>query len=1071
MSDDQNFPDYLPELPANHHDSSEDTNESKLENGNTLQSKPVSIEATNLQPEGWGDHTPLSPAVTPPAPQPLAEIPQTPAEHQPYMRPLAEHTQESQRPVAPHTPQPRPTAPLGQDLTGYRPHSTSGKSHRVRKVRKTARRGCAVGPSCLVGCFGVVGVTVVTLFISTFLVYQSYSTSVNNLLQDFDERVDAQDFGTTFIYDSNGEELGQFADQGRRERVPLDEIPDVVINATIALEDDTFYENIGVDIPSILRALRDNFTSGQIVSGASTITQQLVRNVLFDQERRNEQSIDRKLDEAMLAIVLTQQRTKDEILELYLNEINYGNGAYGIEAAAQVYFGKPATQLQLHEAALLVGIPQAPSQLNPLSSDPFKRQLVIDKQHLVLNLMVQEGYITQAEANAAKQQSIIFVGNQDRFENAPHFVFYAKDRVLALFQDNFERQGYLEEDADFLAQRLFDSGLRVYTTLNMDVQTIAENAAASNVARLRDINNLTNSSVIVMEPGTGKLLAMVGSVDFDDETIDGQVNVSLAQRQPGSTMKIFTYSAALERGWAPSEVIWDTNVSIGIPGQPTYEPRNYDRIQHGPIHVRDALANSYNIPAVQTLRFVGVEYLLDMMQNRLGVQSLNRGAENYGLSLTLGGGDVTLLELTTAYGVYANGGNYVSPHAITCIVDDDDDTILYEYANGCPEGIRTPQTIVANPQPRPAIDPRVAYIMSDMLADNGARTPAMGANSALNTGSLLTSVKTGTTDDFRDNWTVGYTSDIVVGVWAGNSDNTPMVNSSGLTGAAPIWRETIQGIYNTLPLPAPQLIQPAGMYNERICDVRNLRDPATDCGSFRTEWFLESMPLVPDRNGNMVPAPLPATSNTSANAQFGPVYEELQPGIIRTFARPLSSDQTNFFLANNPNTAPQEYCLVPQEVLEQVPDAQPLIFADRPIEDDDARNAYLYAANSGHAILPQFACTPETIIGGGSSSGGVVRGDYEVNPTAADPTRTAGIYCISDGSIDIWDIVNSQGQRAFTVSPAQIAAVGIGPEPRLLGQGGPNNVRLYRLPSGEFQVNAPRGGDPNGYVYVWPGCG
>ncbi len=1057
MSDDQQYPPDLPELPPDNHN---DLTNFEVQSDDTGRSQQTPARQVSKPPdaEQTGDYTPLSPAVTPPAPQPLA---QAPDEHKRYMRPDSERTQERQRPAVPAVQSAPPPA--------HPPRLPQQPAQRPRRVRKTRRRGCAIGPSCLIGCFGIVGVMLVMVLISSFLVYNSYVSSINALLADFDDRVEEQDFGTTFIYDSNQVQLGQFADQGRRERVPLEEIPDVVIYATISLEDDTFYDNIGVDIPSILRALRDNFTSGQIVSGASTITQQLVRNVLFDAERRAEQSVDRKLDEAMLAIVLTQQRSKDEILELYLNEINYGNGAYGIEAAAQVYFGKPATELQLHEAALLVGIPQAPSQLNPLSSDPFKRQLVINRQHLVLDLMTQEGYITAAEAQAAKQRAIIFVGTQDRFENAPHFVFYAKDRVLNLFQDNFEGQGYLEEDAEFLAQRLFDSGLRIYTTLNMDVQTVAENAAATNVAQLRDRHDLTNSSVVVMDPNTGKILAMVGSVDFNDESIDGQVNVSLAQRQPGSTMKIFTYAAALERGWAPSEVIWDTNVRIGIPGQPAYEPRNYDRQQHGPMHLRDALANSYNIPAVQTLRFVGVEYLLDMMQ-RLGVQSLNRGPENYGLSLTLGGGEVTLLELTTAYGVYANQGNYVPPHAISCIVDDDDDAILYEYDNGCPEGIRTERTISASPQARPALDPRVAFVMSDFLADNNARATEMGTNSPLNTGNLITSVKTGTTDDFRDNWTVGYTSDIVVGVWSGNSDNRPMINSSGLTGAAPIWRDTIQGVYNVLALPQPALTPPAGMYSERICDVRRLRDPASDCGSFRTEWFLESMPMIPDSGGNMVPAPLPEPNN-NASSEFGPVLEEVQPGIIRSWVRPLTPDQVNYFLANNPDTAPQQYCLVPQEIIGEVPDTQPLLFADRPPVDDDARRAYQYAANSGHAILPQFACTPETIVGGPPAGGGVVRGDYEVNPTAQDPLRTAGIYCKSDGSIEIWDIVNSQGQFAFRVSPAEIAAVGLGPEPRLLAQGGRIDVRLYRMPSGEFQVNSPRDGNRDGYVYRWPGCG
>ncbi|NDJ86845.1 MAG: hypothetical protein GYB66_13260 [Chloroflexi bacterium] len=425
-----------------------------------------------------------------------------------------------------------------------------------------------------------------------------------------------------------------------------------------------------------------------------------------------------------------------------------------------------------------------------------------------------------------------------------------------LLQTQYEAQGYLPDDAEMLAEeQLANGGLRVYTTLDSGMQAIAENAARTHVAQLRDVHDLTNAAVIVIDPPTGEILAMVGSVDFNDPSIDGQVNVALAERQPGSTMKPFNYAAAMEQGWVPATVIWDTRVSIGIPGQPMYEPVNYDRLEHGPVHVRDALANSYNIPAVQTLRKVGVQYLLDLM-HRFGVKSLSRDASNYGLSLTLGGGEVTLLELTNAYATFARGGVYVPTTAILCITDDQDN-ILYEYADGCQGGQATGATRYASPSRRQVLDQRIAFVISDILADNGARTPAMGANSPLNTGDLLTSVKTGTTDDFRDNWTVGYTADLAVGVWSGNSDNRAMRNNpSGLVGAAPIWQDTMVGIYQAHPLPPPQLIPPAGVYQERICNVRRLKDPATECQSFRQEWFFEGSVLVPDGN-QMVPAPLP----------------------------------------------------------------------------------------------------------------------------------------------------------------------------------------------------------------------
>ena len=345
----------------------------------------------------------------------------------------------------------------------------------------------------------------------------------------------------------------------------------------------------------------------------------------------------------------------------------------------------------------------------------------------------------------------------------------------------------------------------------------------------------------------------------------------------------------------------------------------------------------------------------------------------------------------------------------------------------------------------------------------------MGSNSVLNTGSLLTSVKTGTTNDYRDNWTVGYTSDIVVGVWSGNSDNSAMINTSGLDGAAPIWRDTMQGIYNILPLPTPTLVAPAGMYNERICDVRSLNDPASDCASFRREWFFEYLPTVPDASGNMVTV-AQTGDTTPVNSDFGPVLEEVQPGIIRTWVRPLAPEQITFYQAQNPNSAPQQYCLIPREVLDQVPDRVQLLFAQYPPEADDARQAFLYATSRGDAILPQFACTPET-ISGGFPTVDASRGDWEVNPTSQYPARTAAIYCKADGSVEIWEVINGVGQFAMSVSPVQIAQVGLSATDNLLiAQGGSTNVRLYRLTSGEFQVNSPSGGDPNGYVHRWGGC-
>jgi penicillin-binding protein 1C len=794
--------------------------------------------------------------------------------------------------------------------------------------------------------------------VGVLLVYSSYSGRVDAAVDDLETKLAALDdpsnpegFETTFIYDRNGTELYEVFGEGRRRRVSLDEIPLTMQQATIAIEDDTFYDNMGVDLMSIARSTRDYFRAGQVVSGASTITQQLVRNIAFDPEYRSQQTLERKLDEAMLAMVLTQRLSKDQILELYLNEIYYGNLAYGVEAAAQVYFGKPAAELELHEAALLAALPQLPGQLNPLDPDPFVQERVTKRQQLVLDLMVQEGYITEAEALNAKQQTLAYVSPEIPLDKAPHFVIYSQEQA----EDILVRLGYSPE-------LLANGGLRIYTSIDMDIQRVAEEAARRHVNDLRDRHHLTNAAVIGIHPPSGEILVMVGSVDYNNDAIDGRVNVTLAQRQPGSTMKAFTYAAAMERGWTAGTILWDTPVDIGIPGQPTYNPVNYDRRVHGPVRVRSALANSYNIPAVKTLRFVGVQYLIDFM-HRFGVQSLNRGPENYGLSLTLGGGEITLLELTNGYASFARSGNYVPPHAVLCIIDKRGN-ILYQYENRCEKfggGTVTERTFNEYVPNTPILDPRIAFLISDILSDNGARTPAMGANSPLNTSPLLTSVKTGTTDDFRDNWTVGYTHDLAIGVWSGNSDNSAMINISGLQGAAPIWRDTITGIYRVYTFPESTLPVPPGVSRQRICNINTLGDPATTCGSFIQEWYLDGPPLGPDGQGGL--APLAVGQAPHQSSQFGPQLIEVEPGLYQTYVRPLSPEQANILATTNRDVfGVPKYCLVPAEILGSVPDASLQVFIGAPELADEARGAYNYALASGKPILPQFACTAETIV-------------------------------------------------------------------------------------------------------------
>jgi hypothetical protein len=461
---------------------------------------------------------------------------------------------------------------------------------------------------------------------------------------------------------------------------------------------------------------------------------------------------------------------------------------------------------------------------------------------------------------------------------------------------------------------------------------------------------------------------MVGSIDYNSTVIDGRVNVAIALRQPGSTMKLFTYAAALERGMSAGDVIWDTRTDIGIPGQPMYTPRNYDGAFHGPMTMRRALANSYNIPAVQTLRIVGVDYLLQFLR-RLGVETLGTDAGQYGLSLTLGGGEMSLIELTNGYGVFANQGAYVRPTSILCILNNRDE-IIYQYENGCGgKGTVTDRTVNRTGFGQQVVDPRIAYLMTNILADNAARTPAMGANSPLRTDGILSSVKTGTTNDYKDNWTVGFTRNVVIGVWVGNNDGAPMTNVSGLTGAAPIWNAVMRAIYGTPEalnslavngvLLSDDVQPPAGMSLRQICDVRRIVDPSSGCAGQVTEWFLDGPAGIPDANGNFqFPAEQPLQQPQ------GDFIEAYSPGIYRALVYPIPdyiaagiSFQLN---AGDKQPLPPKYCRVRADQAEIAVGAQDLIFIAGPTTSQgDAVEAERYARTNGLAILPTIDCWNE----------------------------------------------------------------------------------------------------------------
>jgi 1A family penicillin-binding protein len=620
--------------------------------------------------------------------------------------------------------------------------------------------------------------------------------------------------GNTRILDRHGRLLYAVPDPfaAHQQPVPLAEIPPALRQATLAIEDRSFYENPGIDPRGIARALWANLQHGEIVAGGSTITQQLARTFLLDPSMAQQRTLERKLRETVLAVKLTLRYSKDDILALYLNQTYYGGMSYGVEAAAQHYFGKPVRDLNLAESTLLAGLPQAPAHYNPLLH-PAAAQA---RQTQVLAAMVRDGVMTPSRAAAAGNEPLQFVGDP-RTMRAPHFVYFVLDQLATQLGPD----------------RVTRGGLTITTTLDIDLQNAARDALQQQLALLAEPRSgqpdhqVQNGAVVVLAPASGEILAMVGSPDFADDSIRGQVNAALALRQPGSAMKPLTYAAALERGWTPASTVLDIPSSFTTASGQVYEPQNYDRRFHGPLPLREALATSSNVGAVRVLDAIGVPALLEMAE-RLGISTLQQHSGRYGLALTLGGGEVTLLELTAAYGAFASGGQQVVPRSVRSIAASGD----------------TPVPDVAPHAARAQVlSPQIAYLISDILADPYARMAAFGAQSVLDI-DRPAAVKTGTTTDWRDNWTVGYTPDRVVGVWVGNADGQPMQAISGITGAGPVWHTVMLAAHRGLP--ARPFAQPDGIVEREICAEGGML-PAPACPATRLERFVAgSEPTRPD---------------------------------------------------------------------------------------------------------------------------------------------------------------------------------------------------------------------------------
>lgn len=567
---------------------------------------------------------------------------------------------------------------------------------------------------------------------------------------------------STKIMDRNGQLLYEIYVDQNRTPVKLEDIPLVVKQATIAIEDSDFYHHPGFSIRGILRALSEILVHKQI-QGGSTITQQLIKSALLTPEV----SVIRKTKEILLAFWAERLFSKDQIFEMYLNQVPYGGTAWGIEASSQTYFRKSVTDLNLAEAALLAGLPAAPSEYSPFGSHPEKAFV---RQKEVLERMQIDGYITEEQKKKALATTLTFA--QPRIGiRAPHFVMYIKELLEKTYGPRLLERG----------------GLRVTTSLDLGIQEKTEEIVKKHIDALASLQ-VGNGAAIVTNPRSGDILAMVGSRNYFDAAHDGNVNVTTAQRQPGSSIKVVTYTAALENGMTAASIINDAPVVYQSAGSPAYAPVNYDGKFHGPTPLRYALANSYNIPAVKTLATIGLPTMMEKAR-QMGIESWDIDPSRYGLALTLGGGEVTMLEMAKVYGSLANMGKRQDLRPILQVTD---------YTGKVLEDHRPSKSVEA-------VKPEAAWIISNILADNSARQAAFGLNSALVIPGKTVSVKTGTTNDKRDNWTAGYTPSYTAIVWVGNNDNSPMnpYLTSGITGAAPIWHDIMVELLKDKPDETP----------------------------------------------------------------------------------------------------------------------------------------------------------------------------------------------------------------------------------------------------------------------------
>lgn len=605
---------------------------------------------------------------------------------------------------------------------------------------------------------------------------------------------------STKILDRNGVLLYKFYENEDRSWITMDKIPQSLIWATLAIEDKDYYKHHGLSPKGIFTALKYNFLNreeGDKMRGGSTITQQLVKSVFFS----NEKTFKRKIKEGVLSILVEEKLSKEEILERYFNQVSYGGETYGVEAAANKYFGKNVDEINMAEAAFLAGLPAAPSSYSPTGSNP---ELGYFRQKHVIEEMVSAGFIDGKTADNLKLEKIIIVKNKTSIL-APHFVFYIKN--------------YLEDKFGY--QNFGRRGLIITTSLDIKTQIMAENIVEEEVGKVKKMN-ISNGAAVVVDPKNGQILAMVGSKDYYSKDIDGKYNVTTALRQPGSSIKPINYLLALKKGWSLASIIEDEPVVYQLKGQTKpYAPKNYNGKYMGKVTLRTALASSLNVPSVKILAQDGVEDMIDLAES-MGISTWQE-RNRFGLSLALGSAEVKMIEMANAYSIFANMGEKTDIQPVLQIKN---------YLGELIYNANSPET--------PLVDPRMAFLINDTLSDNKARSPIFGLNSKLKIENKTVAVKTGTTNSLRDNWCIGWTPSVLVAAWVGNNDNSPMSwVASGVSGATPIWNRLMTAMLENKP--DEKWVVPNGAYKANMCG--------------KEEYFIDG--TEKNIKCNLVPTPTP----------------------------------------------------------------------------------------------------------------------------------------------------------------------------------------------------------------------